>query len=30
MFDALSVQDIAVVLGFVLSLGLGIIAGLLS
>lgn len=30
MFDVLSVQDIAVAIGFVLSFGVGTIAGLLS
>lgn len=30
MFDAVSVQDVLVALGLVLSFGVGIIAGLLS
>lgn len=30
MFDAMSVQDIAVAIGFVLAYGVGCIAGLLS
>jgi len=30
MFDALSIQDIAATVGFVLSFGVGMIAGLLS
>jgi hypothetical protein len=30
MFDAMSIQDIAVACGFALSFGVGVIAGLLS
>jgi len=30
MFDAMSVQDIAAAVGFVLAFGVGIIGGLLS
>jgi hypothetical protein len=30
MFDAMSVQDIVVAIGFVLSFGVGVISGLLS
>jgi hypothetical protein len=30
MFDAMSLQDIAVAIGFVLCFGVGVLAGLLS